>query len=205
MGGTFDPIHLGHLIMASYAADSLGLDEVLFVPAQTPPHKLGEDITPVCHRVAMVNAAIGPDPRFSFSDMDLRNDAPSYTSDLLARFHEARPEADLYFIIGADSLRDFPTWHEPGRILDFARLAVARRPGVVIDDATLDGMPRLRDRATIFASPLIGISSTSIRNRVVARKPITWLLPAPVEQYILTNGLYRGLALTDKTPGDQES
>jgi nicotinate-nucleotide adenylyltransferase len=190
MGGTFDPIHHGHLIMASYAADTLALDQILFVPAQLPPHKIGEDITAACHRVAMVKAAIGPDPRFSFSDMDLRNEAPSYTSDLLARFHATQPDADLHFIVGADSLRDFPTWHEPNRILDLARLAVARRPGVVIDESTLDAIPRLRDRTTIFASPLIGISSTRIRERVAARKAITWLLPSSVERYILENGLY---------------
>jgi nicotinate-nucleotide adenylyltransferase len=191
MGGTFDPIHLGHLIIASYAADDLDLDSVLFMPAQTPPHKRQTDVTDAQHRVSMVRAAIDPDPRFVYSDMDMQAEHPSYTSELLQRLHDAEPDAELFFIIGADSLRDFPTWHHPGRILELARLAVARRPDTLITDQMLDAVPRLRDRTDAFASPLIDISSTNLRVRVVQDKPITWLVPHPVDDYIRTHGLYR--------------
>jgi nicotinate-nucleotide adenylyltransferase len=149
----------------------------------------------------MVKAAIQPDHRFAFSDMDLRSDAPSYTSDLLSRFNDAEPNAEFFFIIGADSLRDFPTWYEPARILKLAQLAVARRPGVIIDESSLEALPTLRSRTTIFPSPIIDISSTNIRQRVAAGKRITWLVPADVESYILEQGLYRNSDYMKDTQG----
>lgn len=190
LGGTFDPIHLGHLILASYAADDLSLDRVLFMPAQTPPHKLGDPVSPSEHRTAMIERAIEPDPRYSMSLLDMSGSRPSYTSKLLERLNDVEPDSELYFLIGADSLRDFPSWHEPERILELARLGVARRPGTVIDDSVFDALPTLRDRATVFSSPLIDISATSIRERVAAGKPISWTVPGSVEAYIRTHGLY---------------
>lgn len=190
LGGTFDPIHLGHLIMASFAADELGLERVLFVPAQTPPHKLERSVTDARHRVQMIRAAIKPDPRFALSDLDLREDSPSYTADLLQRLLRAHPDAGLVFIIGADSLRDLPSWHRPDLVLQRAELAVARRPGVTIDDAVLDALPGLRDRVHVFQSPLIDISSTDIRNRITREKPVVWLVPPVVDDYIKHHGLY---------------
>lgn len=198
LGGTFDPIHLGHLILASYAADDLGLDTVLFMPAQTPPHKIGDAISAVEHRVEMVRLAIEQDARFELSTLDLISDKPSFTSALLQRFTAESPDATLFFLIGADSLRDFPTWHEPGTILELAELGVARRPGTIIDSGTLDALPGLRERTWVFSSPLIDISSTSVRERVAAGKPITWLVPENVEKYILQHHLYRaGHGTTD--------
>lgn len=191
LGGTFDPIHLGHLVIASFAADELSLDRVLFMPAQTPPHKRDRTITDAEHRVHMVQQAIGPDARFAFSDLDLTSDVPSYTSHLLARLTEKHRQAQLYFIIGADSLVGFPTWYEPTRILDVATLAVARRPGYVLDDCVLDAMPRMRERSVLFDAPLIDISSSSIRQRIAERKRISWLVPFGVERYIRTHDLYR--------------
>lgn len=191
MGGTFDPIHLGHLIIASFAADELDLDRVLFMPAQTPPHKRGNVVTDTHHRIAMVQAAIAPDPRFAFSDMDMLDGRPSYTVDLLARLHEIMPDDELSFIIGADSLRDFPKWYEPERILSLAGLAVARRPGTLIEERMLNALPGLRSRVVVFDSPLIDISSTNVRTRHAAGRSIAWLVPPGVERYITDHGLYR--------------
>ena len=190
LGGTFNPIHLGHLIIASYAADELELDRVLLMPAQTPPHKPDTEIIDAAHRAAMVRVAIADDPRLAFSDMDMLRAGPSYTVDLLERVREESSCADVFFIIGADSLRDFPSWHRPDAIIRLARLAVARRPGVVVDAAMLDALPGLRQRVALFDSPLIEISSTEIRDRAARDRSITWLVPPAVERYIYENGLY---------------
>jgi nicotinate-nucleotide adenylyltransferase len=190
LGGTFDPIHLGHLILASFAADELSLDEVVFMPAQTPPHKRGMHVSAVEHRVAMVELAIATDPRFDLSRLDVLGNQPSYTADLLERFDDTVPYAEPVFLIGADSLRAFPTWYRPDRILELARLGVARRPGSVIDDRMLSAIPRLRERTTVFSSPLIDISSTEIRRRIAVGKSISWLVPAEVKSYIHGHGLY---------------
>lgn len=191
LGGTFDPIHVGHLIMASYAVDDLNLDRVLFMPAQTPPHKRDRSITSSDHRIAMVQAAIAPDARFELSMLDMQSSAPSYTADLLERMSTEHPEDELIFLIGADSLRDLPEWHRPDLVLQRAEIGVARRPGAVIDDETLDALPLLRERVSIYTSPLIDISSTTIRNRVREGRPVTWTVPIPVERYIQDHGLYR--------------
>ncbi len=191
LGGTFDPIHLGHLVMATYAATELQLDRVLLMPAQTPPHKLGKEITPTERRLAMTIAAAAEDDRLEVSTLDLQSDEPSYTSSLLQRMRAQHPGEELTFIIGADSLRDLPTWHRPDLVIERARIAVASRPGVEIDDAVLDALPRLRERVTIFESPLIDISSTAIRERIRTGRPITWTVPHPVEAYILEHELYR--------------
>lgn len=191
LGGTFDPIHLGHLVMATYATSELHLDRVLLMPAQTPPHKRDREITATGHRLAMVRAAAASDPRLEVSELDLESDEPSYTAVLLERMRHEHPDDDLTFIIGADSLRDLPTWHRPDLVIRRARIAVARRPGVMIDDDVLDALPGLRERVTIFDSPLIDISSTDIRERVRAGLAITWTVPLAVETYIDEHGLYR--------------
>lgn len=190
LGGTFDPIHIGHLVMASYAIDALNLDKVWFMPAQTPPHK-HHHITAVEHRVAMCQLAIQLDSRFAFSDLDLRGDAPSYTSDLITHLHETLPTTDLFFLIGADSLASFATWHEPETILMHASLGIAERPGTTIDDQVRESVPGLADRIHEFDSPLIELSSSEIRDRRGRRSSITYLVPEMVEDYIVERGLYR--------------
>lgn len=190
LGGTFDPIHIGHLVMASYAIDALSLDEVWFMPAQTPPHKQRQ-ITHVEHRAEMCRLAVELDSRFEFSNLDLQGDAPSYTSELLERMHRLLPDAELVFLIGTDSLIGFPTWHEPEKILALASLGVAERPGTVVEESVLDALPHLREKVQLFDSPLIELSSTEIRERRSAGKSITYLVPEQVEDYILEKGLYR--------------
>lgn len=190
LGGTFDPIHIGHLVMASYAIDALQLDDVWFMPAQTPPHKHHE-ITDARHRVEMCRLAVDLDSRFEFSDLDLQGSAPSYTSELLARVANLITGAELVFLIGADSLIRFPTWNEPERILSLASLGVAERPGSIVEDVVLSALPGLRERVQMFDSPLIELSSTEIRSRRREGKSITYLVPESVENYIIENGLYR--------------
>lgn len=190
LGGTFDPVHIGHLVMASYAIDVLGLDRVLFMPAQTPPHKQRE-ITSVDHRVAMVKLATELDSRFQFSDMDLLGSEPSYTADLLERVRDAYPTSELFFLVGADSLITFASWYQPERILALASLAVAERPGSTIDHRIRNSVPGLSERIHEFDSPLIELSSTEIRDRRQQGKSITYLVPERVEDYIIENGLYR--------------
>lgn len=190
LGGTFDPIHIGHLVMASYAIDALELDSVWFLPAQTPPHKHHE-ITSVVHRTEMVHRAIQLDSRFELNDLDLRGDEPSYTSELLTSLAESMPGNELVFLMGADSLTTFPTWHEPETILQHATLGVAERPGSTIDNRIRNSLPGLAERILEFDSPLIELSSSEIRERRQQRKSITYLVPEDVENYILERGLYR--------------
>lgn len=191
LGGTFDPIHYGHLIIASYAAEALDLNTVWFMPAQTPPHKIGQDISPVEDRVEMVKLAIEDDDRFDFSDFDLQRNKPSMTADLLERVAMEMPEFELLFIAGADSLIDFPTWNDPQQILHRAQLAVAKRSGATIEDKVFDPIPNFRERTVVFDSPIVEISSTDIRERMSDNKSIRYLLPPAVETYILEHGLYR--------------
>lgn len=191
LGGTFDPIHIGHLIIASHAAEALDLDRVLFMPAHDPPHKAGDDIAPTEDRVAMVTLAIAGDDRFELSDYDLRRGERSFTSDLLERLAHDMPRQELFFIAGSDSLKDFPTWNKPQQILDLAQLAIAARPETEINGKVLDAMPNLLSRTKFFDAPLIDISSSRIRERVRNGSSIRYLVPAGVEQHIRDRELYR--------------
>lgn len=193
LGGTFDPVHLGHLILASAAFEELRLDQLWFLPAARPPHKPGKPISPGSIRVDMLEAAINSDDRFRIRLDDMANDAPSYTSELLERLVAGEPDAEFIFVIGLDSLRDFHTWHAPERILELTTLAVADRPGVVMTERDLDQVPGLQERTFRFRAPQIEISATDIRERVAAGKSVRYLVPRAVEATILSTGLYRGI------------
>jgi len=190
-GGTFDPIHIGHLAVAERACDELGLDGVVFVPALLPPHKPHRIISPIDDRVTMLELAIQGNPRFSWSDVDMRPDEPSYTVSMLERMKERYPETELSFIVGEDSLRDFASWHQPDRILDLTRLVVADRPGVEVDESVYAEVPRLRERVVRFPAPLLEVSSTDLRRRVAEGYSIRYLVPSAVFAYIRDHGLYR--------------
>ena len=172
LGGTFDPIHIGHLVMASYAMDALNLDTVWFMPAQSPPHK-PNGITPTVHRVEMVRRAVALDSRFQFSDLDLNPRGPSYTVELLARVQEREPHAELVFLMGADSLHSLPTWHDAEGIIARAEIGVAERPGTSIDEDVRRAVPGLAQRLLEFDSPLIELSATEIRERRAKSLSIT--------------------------------
>lgn len=190
LGGTFDPVHIGHLVMASYAIDVLDLNSVWFMPAQSPPHK-NREITETHHRVEMCRRAVALDSRFELSYLDLNESGPSYTLDLLQRIHTSLPQAELVFLMGADSLKSLPTWREPEKIIALAQIGCAERPGTELDQSVRTGVPGLEDRLLEFDSPLIELSSTEIRERRANSLSITYLVPETVEDYIVENGLYR--------------
>jgi nicotinate-nucleotide adenylyltransferase len=194
MGGTFDPIHLGHLILAEQARATLGLGRVLFVPAGEPWRKAGRRIAPVADRVAMVEAALAGDPYFDVSRVESERRGPSYTADTLAVLQaQLGPAAELFFILGQDALADLPFWHEPARIVARARLAVGARAGWRVADAVAleQTVPGILGRMDVVPMPRIAISSTDIRRRVAEGRSIRFLVPASVEAYIYAHGLYR--------------
>lgn len=189
-GGTFDPIHHGHLILASYAASEAGLDRLLFAPAAYPPHK-NREITDVAYRIEMLLRAIDQDERFEMTTVDLDRDGPHYSADTLAILANQFPDAELYFLMGSDSYRDLPAWHEPARLFEHAKLLVGKRPNSSFDEQALwKVLPPARARTEFVDIPLIEISSTEIRKRVAERLPIDYLVPHQVQEYIATNGLY---------------
>lgn len=191
LGGTFDPIHVAHLHIAACALHELRLDEVRFIPAGTPPHKPGRRISDAADRLRMLELATDGVQRFDVDRLDLRSGEPSYTSELLQRIHEAEPDVALWFIVGGDSLAELHTWHQPERVIELARLAVASRPGWdVVEALGSSPVPGLRDRVDVFSSVPVDLSATLIRERIAAGLPVDWLVPGPVLRYIHDRDLY---------------
>jgi len=194
LGGTFNPPHLGHLICAQEAHLQLSLDRVLLIPAGRPPHKPDDPDEPGAeHRLAMCRLAVGDDPRFEVSDVELLREGPSYTVDTLSQLHALMPDSELFLIVGGDVAAGLPEWRDPEGVLALSTLAVAERRGTthsVIDRA----LAPLRggERAEFFQMPRIGISSTEIRSRVREHRPITYLVPDTVASYIDEHHLYGG-------------
>ncbi len=196
LGGTFDPIHAGHLALAQEARMVLGLDHVLFVPNADPPHKRSQEVTAARHREAMVMLAIGTEPGLRLSREELDRPGPSYAVDTVAELAgrsraEGRPEP--WFILSAEVLDDFHTWREPLRILELCRIAVAPRPGAdSLGRAWLaQHYPGREDRFQFLPGPELDIASTVIRDRVGRGQSISGLVPGAVERYIIEHGLYR--------------
>jgi nicotinate-nucleotide adenylyltransferase len=179
-GGTFDPPHIGHLIVAQDAMTTLGLDGVVFVPAAQPPHKLDEAISPPAIRLAMVKAAIAGAARFEVDDIELRRSGPSWTVQTLREFTKRLPDADLYLLMGSDQFAEFESWREPEEIRRLARLVVLTREGAATDDADVRKVRVTR----------VDVSSTDVRNRVAAGQPIRFLVPDAVEALIRLHRLY---------------
>lgn len=193
LGGTFNPPHLGHLLIAQEAYDQVGLDEVLFMPVAAPPHKeVHLDAGPHA-RLAMVEAAIAGDERFSACDLEIRRGGPSYTVDTLRALHATYPGSELTFIVGGDMAASLPTWHRPAEIVALARLAVAEREGARRADILerLATIPGAVARVDFFDLPRIDFSSSLVRRRVAAGRPITYLVPDRVAGYIAQHGLYQ--------------
>ncbi|HEX9989778.1 MAG TPA: nicotinate-nucleotide adenylyltransferase [Chloroflexia bacterium] len=194
MGGSFDPIHIAHLIMAESVRESLSLDLVLFVPTGSQPLKSGQYVTPAEHRVAMVELAIAGNPHFVLSSVDVVRPGHSYTVDTVAALRQewSGPGVEMWFIVGADSLSTFPMWRDPSGILAHVRLAVVRRPGVQPDMPSLIvALPQLEKRLDWVDAPLIDISGTDIRRRVAADLSTRYRLPDAVRDYIEANRLYK--------------
>jgi nicotinate-nucleotide adenylyltransferase len=191
LGGSFDPVHYGHLIMAENAMEQLELDQVVFAPARNPPHKLDRRLASAEHRLAMVDLAIEERPGFVTSRIDLEAPGPSFTWELLERAHREWAPTLIYFILGTDSLIELDTWREPARILHLARIAAIRRPGFEIRPEELQDVPSL-DRSVDFVdAPLSDVSSTELRRRVSAGRSVRFLVPETVRIYIERHSLYR--------------
>ena len=193
-GGTFDPPHLGHLILAETATDSLNLARVLFVPAANPPHKAASTIrAEASHRVAMVTRAIAGNERFALSRVDVDRPGPHYSVDMLALLRAEFPAAEFVFLIGADSLRDLPTWYHPAEVLELATLGVMRRPGVGPPDLSVleRDLPGLSARVEWVNAPLIDIAARDLARRFANGQSVRYQLPDAVLAYIKQHGLYR--------------
>lgn len=188
-GGTFDPIHLGHLILAEQCREQCGLDEVWFVPAAHSPFKSGVDQTPGEQRLALVQAAIADHPAFRVSRCELDRSGPSWTVDTLEILHAENPARELFLLMGADSLQSLPLWHRPERIAELATIVGVNRGDRPLPD--LNSLGDLADRVRIVTMPGIDLSATEIRERVRTGRSIRYLVPAAVEQLIGELGLYR--------------
>ena len=186
-GGTFDPVHTAHLLLAECAREVLELDALLFIPANIPPHKMeGRRITPAHCRLEMLRIAAASNPCFSISTHEIDSQGVSYTVDTLRWLKGAYPDAALTLLIGGDGARDFHTWRQPEEIARLASIAVWARPGVELPPEVLSGVGY-----RMIPAPLMGISSTEIRERVRSGRSIRYRIPDPVIDYIYENGLYR--------------
>jgi nicotinate-nucleotide adenylyltransferase len=191
LGGTFDPIHHGHLVIAEEAREALGLERVLLVPTATPPHKPDRVVTAAEHRVAMVELAVAGNPALSVSDVEVQRGGSSYTVETLeALLREGVPEP--WFILSTEALADFPAWRLPDRILELCRLAVVPRGNHVALDAawTRDHFPGREDRITFLPGPLLPISGSVVRRRAAAGRSVRYLVPDAVARYITDHSLY---------------
>ncbi|MDE0672240.1 MAG: nicotinate-nucleotide adenylyltransferase [Caldilineaceae bacterium] len=191
-GGTFDPVHVGHLLLAQEAALRLSLDQTWFVPANYPPHKAGEVQTPFTDRLAMVELAVAGNPAFSVSLLNADDAVPNYTADLMEMLQtQLAGRANLYFLMGMDSLRDLHTWHKPDWLVQNCELVILNRPGVEKIWLRLDErFPGIRNRVHLMEMPGVDLSGTNIRTRIDAGEPIRYLVPLAVHDYIEDHSLY---------------
>ncbi len=185
MGGTFDPIHHGHLVAASECQARFGLDEVLFVPTGEPWQKEGLDVSAAEHRYLMTVVATASNPRFTVSRVDIERDGPTYTIDTLRDLHAQRPDSELFFITGADALAQILTWKDVDELWDLAHFIGVTRPGHELSDK---GLPT--EKITLEEVPAMAISSTDCRARVGRGMPVWYLVPDGVVQYINKHHLY---------------
>jgi len=192
-GGTFDPPHLGHMILASEAFSQLQLDRLLWILTPSPPHKQNQVLTSTEHRLAMVKLAIQDNPNFQLSSLELDRPGPHFTIDTVIMIAEQYPNTDIIPIIGGDSLRDLPSWRRPKDLVDAChRIGVMRRPGHPEDLATLEiQIPGISSKIQFVDAPLLEIASRSIRNRITEGRPFQYYLLPSVYEYILTHHLYK--------------
>lgn len=197
LGGTFDPIHIAHLAVAEEARESLGLDQVLFIPAGQPPHKPDQAVTPGEVRLAMIQLAIAGNPAFAASRMELDREGPSYTVDTLSALRAERAAAgastELVFIVSAEAFAAFGTWREPRRVLELATIAVAPRDG--FPDATREAVvrefPEHAARVVFLDGPRLRLSASDLRERAAAGRSLRYLVPDAVAAHIEDHALYR--------------
>ena len=192
LGGTFDPIHCGHLAIAAAARDALGLERALFVPAGRPWLKAGQRVTEPAHRMAMARLAVAGRPGFEASSIEIDRPGPTYTVDTLDELRREMGVVGLRLILGMDSIREIRRWREPERLFDMCSIVAVSRPDS--EDIDLDEFERIfpvaRGRIVMIRGPMLSVSATDIRRRVAENRPISRLVPRPVERYIRDKGLY---------------
>lgn len=218
MGGTFDPIHYGHLVTGEGACAEFALDQVLFVPAGQPPHKAAYEVSPAHHRYMMTVLATLSNPRFHVSRVDIDREGPSYTIDTLRLLKDqCGDECELYFITGADAILEILTWKDAEELLNNWRFIAATRPGFPLEtlrERLGELWPQCEGRISFLQIPALAISSSDIRQRVRQGRPIRYLLPDAVAHYIEKSGLYKaeprrdgqtgpaGIGLAEAAPGE---
>lgn len=191
LGGTFDPIHFGHLAIAEEARIGLSLDRVLFVPAAYQPLKAHQPGADAQHRLAMTQLACATNAFFSVSDVEITRPGPSYTVTTLQALHDTEP-GEWFFILGADALNDLPCWREAARIPELTNIVAVQRPGTMMRvEPLFVALPALRGRLTMIDGPRLDISSSELRQRAADGRPLRYLLPDAVAAYIAEHGLYR--------------
>ena len=192
-GGTFDPPHIGHLILAAEACEDLGFDRLLWVLTPVPPHKLDQSVSLLEHRLAMLELAISDNPIFELSRIEMDRPGPHYTVDTMRLLADRYPSADLILLIGGDSLRDLPTWHRPADLVAACHeIGVIRRPDDSVDLSEWEGqVPGTQAKVRFMNAPLLDISSSDIRRRVRENLSFRYYLSPSVYEYILKNRLYR--------------
>lgn len=188
IGGTFDPIHVGHLICADFVRETQKLDKIIFLPASTPPHKLDKEISHNRHRLTMLQKAVNDNPYFTVVDYEINKGGVSYTIDSVRYFKQQKKNKniDFFLIIGADNLADFNNWRNPDKLVREIKILVLRRPEFDVTSVK----KQFLQRVNFINSPLIDISSTDIRQRVKTHRSIKYLVPQKVEKYIYKKGLY---------------
>lgn len=196
LGGTFDPPHNGHLVLAEAALRQLQLAQVVFMPAKQPPHKLDDPISPLGTRVAMLELALRGKTAFVISLLEAERPGPSYTVDTLREMRRDLPaQTQIFFIMGLDSLQNLPTWHQPQEIVKLCKLAVLKRPGYFADlDVLEQEIPGVKRAVHFVSAPEIGISASDIRARAARGGPLDGLVPRAVAAYIDQHHLYRNAA-----------
>lgn len=192
-GGTFDPPHVGHLILAAEALDQLRLDKILWVVTADPPHKQDQNILPVSDRLSLVRAALKGNPAFDISRVEIDRPGPHYALDTIKILQQQYPDDVLIYLIGADSLRDLPTWHKPDQLIEqMGEFGVMRRPDVDLDLSELHArFQGLAEKLTFIDTPMIEISSTEIRERAAGGRPYRYFVPFDVYDFIEKRQLYK--------------
>lgn len=204
LGGTFDPIHNGHIYLANAAYSALELDEVLLIPAYVAPHKVGLDFAPARDRYIMALLATEGTPYLKVSDIEINRTGVSYTYDTIVELQKLFPDYEMYFIVGGDTVPQLPSWHNIEQLLKMVTFVVVGRPGYdnVIQQAAAKLGPIVYDKVKMLATKEFSVSSTEIRNRIRQRRSLIGLVPDIVQEYIYVNGLYHTNSTTPKIKDD---